>query len=81
MKFITACFCVHCQSQVRPDDEGVYIGYTPDCACMAGLDKKDIRRFSLKAKSLKQSYGFVLENNNSMVTYHQATDRYGRFAR
>ena len=81
MKYITANFCVHCRSQVRLNEDKQYIGYSPDCKCFEGLEKKDVRFFSLVARNLKSVFGFVLENNNSIVTHAQATDREGRFAR
>jgi len=81
MKFITACYCVHCQSQVRLND-GLYVGYSPKCTCADGLEKKDVRFFSLVAKHLKSVFGLIVEeNNNSMVTYAQATAYQGRFTK
>ena len=83
MKYITACFCVHCRSQVRLNEDKQYIGCDPDCKCSSpeGLEKNEVRFFSLVANKLKQSCGFVLEDNNSIITHAQATDRNGRFAR
>lgn len=80
METITAAFCPFCKSQVRKNEDGQYIGYTEGCSCSGGLDKKKVRFFQLLAKSLKSSFGFVLETNNSIVTFAQAVDKYGRFS-
>lgn len=80
VKFITVCYCVHCQSQVRLND-GLYVGYSLECTCANGLEKKDVRFFSLISKFLKSVFGFIVEDNNSIVTYAQATAYQGRFTK
>lgn len=66
-------FCPSCYSQVRLND-GQYIGYNEECVCIEGLEKKEVISFSVPAEKLKKVYGFVMRENNTLVTYFEAVE-------
>jgi hypothetical protein len=64
-------FCPKCHSQVRFND-GQFIGYNNECICIEGLEKDEAITFSIPSENLKQIFGFVMRENNTLVTYFEA---------
>lgn len=40
--------------------------------CIEGLEKKEVISFSIPAEKLKKVYGFVMRENNTLVTHFEA---------
>jgi len=71
MESFEVSFCPHCYSQVRLND-GQFIGYNEECVCIEGLEKENVITISIPCENMKRTYGFVMRENNTLLTYPEA---------
>ena len=68
MKLFIVHYCPKCNTQVRWSDDR-YISHNDSCHCCEfGLNKEAIKTVRVPIKGLKEQYGYVMLNDNTLLS-------------